>query len=71
MFMRESTAGSPYGVAGVHAVALGCLAGNAASSSRALRHVSAPSMDRDDQAALAQQYRGASHGVVGHPQVAG
>jgi hypothetical protein len=38
---------------------------------QALRHIGAPPVDGDDQAALAQQHRGAPHGVVGHPEVAG
>jgi hypothetical protein len=40
-------------------------------SYRRLCHVSAPPVDSDDQAALAEEHRGAPHGVVGHPAVAG
>lgn len=40
-------------------------------SAPVLRHVRAAAMDSDDQVALAQQHRGAPHGVVGHPEVAG
>ncbi len=41
------------------------------NSSRKLCHVGAPPVDSDNQAALAEQHRGAPHSVVGHPAVAG
>jgi hypothetical protein len=40
-------------------------------ASLGLRHVGAPAVDSDNQAALAEQHRSAPHGVVGHPEVAG
>ena len=43
----------------------------AGSPHRELCHVGASPVDRDDQAALAEQYRGAPHGVIGDSTVAG